>query len=447
MSIAVFVRTVFIEGINPSQLVHSSMAHKEYRTVNLSRLGSTINAESSIDKLMRTALSRPELLSLAAGFTDNRRLPLELIEELQKKLHTREGLPEYLQYGMNQGRPRLRQAISAFLGRHYTGETAPDPDSMFITNGSQQALYLATLALCDPGDIIFVEAPSYFVYLEALKGIGVQPRSIPTTAAGNIDFAAFQALLRQMQSDGSICKVKAVYLVTYYANPSARCVPEADKIRLGALLAELDTTVAVIEDAAYRELYFEEPWPANGLPSLDSFRNVPHIYAGTFTKPFATGIKVGFACCSDDRWLQTILRFKAHQDFGTSNYLQALLETLLVEGLYEDHLLTLRQHYQRKMLALHNTLKENKLDSLGWSWEHAGGGLLMWLHGPDEIETGLDSAIYHRCLDENVIYVPGELCFAEGTPKNCIRLSFGAIDLKDIPEAAVRFVRGVSVAG
>ena len=45
---------------------------------------------------------------------------------------------------------------------------------MIITNGSQQMLYMVTEALCDPGDIVLVEDPSYFVYLGILQSHGVR---------------------------------------------------------------------------------------------------------------------------------------------------------------------------------------------------------------------------------------------------------------------------------
>ncbi|MDP4879215.1 MAG: aminotransferase class I/II-fold pyridoxal phosphate-dependent enzyme, partial [Opitutales bacterium] len=137
--------------------------------------------------LMARALATPELLSLAAGFTDNAVLPRELVARFASEL-TQAGLAdEPLQYGQNQGRARLRELSCEVIASH-PGEQAVafDPSNMFITNGSQQALYLAVQALCDPGDIVLVEEPSYFVCLEMLKGLGLRPIGIPCDDAGAI---------------------------------------------------------------------------------------------------------------------------------------------------------------------------------------------------------------------------------------------------------------------
>ena len=154
------------------------MSHQE-SPILFSRLGQEIASPIIVD-LMARALANPNLLSLAAGFTDNVILPRELVRRYATEL-TQEGLAnEPLQYGHNQGRQRLRELSCKAIATH-PGEKvqAFDPSSMFITNGSQQALYLSIQAICDPGDIVLVEEPSYFVCLEMLKGLGLRPLGIP----------------------------------------------------------------------------------------------------------------------------------------------------------------------------------------------------------------------------------------------------------------------------
>ncbi|MET0263619.1 MAG: PLP-dependent aminotransferase family protein, partial [Rariglobus sp.] len=62
----------------------------------------------TISRLMSLMLENPKLLSLAAGFTDNRTLPVPAVQAAVTALAQRAGPPEYLQYGTNQGRPKLR---------------------------------------------------------------------------------------------------------------------------------------------------------------------------------------------------------------------------------------------------------------------------------------------------------------------------------------------------
>src|SRR5580692_8671944 len=75
----------------------------------LSRLGQRSEAPA-ISWLMEVALSRPQLISLAAGFTDNESLPVndarELLNGILKSRRT--GQPA-LQYGSTAGEPMLRE--------------------------------------------------------------------------------------------------------------------------------------------------------------------------------------------------------------------------------------------------------------------------------------------------------------------------------------------------
>ena len=75
----------------------------------LSKLGRRSEAPA-ISWLMEVALSRPQLISLAAGFTDNESLPVadtrELIDEILRSRKT--GQPA-LQYGSTAGEPMLRE--------------------------------------------------------------------------------------------------------------------------------------------------------------------------------------------------------------------------------------------------------------------------------------------------------------------------------------------------
>lgn len=390
---------------------------------------------------MNAVLGNPGVLSLAAGFTDNAVLPAELVKEVVGDLTARPGEPEYLQYGMNSGRPGLREEVLKLLSG-YPGENALSLsiEDVLITNGSQQALYIATQVLCDPGDIILVEQPTYFVYLEVLKGLGVKPVSIPTTPDGRIDFDVLRALLKRFEESGEYKKVKAVYVGTYYANPSSRSMPEEDKRALAELLHSLDYALPVIEDSAYRELYFEHPYPAPSVLSLPEFADLPCLYTGTFTKPFATGMKVGFACCNDESWLHKLRNVKGQQDFGTANLTQAIIEEVLQSGRYTGFLDSVRVHYRGKMEVLHHALEENGLRDLGWSWSKPEGGLLMWMRAPESLSTGVDGEFCQACLGNGVIYVPGELCFADGVPTNFIRLSYGTFEDDKLREAARRFV-------
>src|SRR5690606_17286337 len=219
--------------------------------VRFSALGTRV-ASPTIARLMSMALENPRLLSLAAGFTDNATLPQTDVAAAVQALCA--GDPEPLQYGTNAGRPRLRQLLSMRLEQQDgDGQTVP-VEEVFITNGSQQALYLAMQVLCDPGDLVLVDQPSYFVFLEMLSGLGVTALPIPVSADGRIDGPGLRELLQRLRDENRLERLKAVYVVSYFSNPSGRSLDREGKQSLGRVLSEAGVILPVIEDAAYREL-------------------------------------------------------------------------------------------------------------------------------------------------------------------------------------------------
>jgi 2-aminoadipate transaminase len=438
----VFGRAPRVAGFKAGRMSHLASVAPEF-----SRLGRRARPPA-ITRLMQLALETPGLLSLAAGFTDNATLPVSSVTEALRALAVGAPDSEYLQYGTNAGRPGLRAALAARLAAQ--DQAAADADSVavlrdatFITNGSQQALYLAIQTLCEPGDIVLVDRPSYFVFLELLGGLGVEARSLPVAADGRLDLPALAGLLAGITARGERSRLKAVYFVSYFSNPSGRTLDVAEKRGLAATLRAAGCVVPVIEDAAYRELGYDSAsdCAVPGILGDAAWEGFPLLYTGTLTKPFASGLKVGFGVCPDPAWRAAMLHVKGHHDFGTGNFAQAILEQALVSGAFDQQLAVLRRTYLEKRDALHAALTSAGLPDLGWRWRVSEGGLYLWLEAPAGLDTGFDSAFCRACLEEGVLYVPGELCFGDHAPKNTVRLSYGVLSVSALVEAGARFVR------
>jgi 2-aminoadipate transaminase len=394
----------------------------------------------TITRLMALALENPTLLSLAAGFTDNRTLPVTGVRAAVEQLTRDSADPACLQYGSNAGRPGLRRLLAARLA-------AQDPrlhadtlaEQCFITNGSQQALYLAMQILCDPEDIVLVDRPSYFVYLELLKGFGVEALSLPVDDDGCLDLATLGALLTALEHQGRRHRLKAVYFVSYFSNPSGRSLSAAEKAGLAQTLRAHDCVVPVVEDAAYRDLHYREPEAVPGILGDPAWDGFPRLYLSTLTKPFASGLKVGYGFCDHEGWRRRMLHVKGQQDFGSANFNQAVMEQVIADGGLDRQLECIRPAYEKKMRALHEALVAEGLPALGWRWTMPRGGLYLWLEAPPGVDTRLDRDFCRACVAAGVLYVPGELCFGDTPTSRHVRLSFGVLAEADLVEAARRF--------
>jgi 2-aminoadipate transaminase len=272
-----------------------------------------------------------------------------------------------------------------------------------------------------------------------LTGLGVRAVSLPVDRGGLIDAAALDARLSELEQSGKSGRVKAVYFVSYFSNPSARSMAEAEKSAVAEVLSRHGLIVPVIEDAAYRELYFEQPPAARSVLELAAWREFPKLYLSTFTKPFASGLKVGWGVCTDDAWLAAMVNAKGHHDFGTANFNQAICEYILAGDVFDLHLQKIRPAYAGKMRALHGALESAGLGASGWRWAVPGGGIYLWLEAPRDLDTGLESAFCRACIEAGVLYVPGALCFGDDVPGNFVRLSFGVLGEAGLQEAGRRF--------
>ncbi|HVV70824.1 MAG TPA: aminotransferase class I/II-fold pyridoxal phosphate-dependent enzyme, partial [Verrucomicrobiae bacterium] len=177
------------------------------------------------------------------------------------------------------------------------------------------------------------------------------------------------------------------------------------------------------EDAAYLELRFHGAKVESARPA-DPERVV---YAGTYSKPFATGVRVGFGVMPKPVFT-AVERIKGNHDFGSSNLLQQLLARALASGLYEKHLEALRLRYAAKARIMQEAFQQHFPQAV--QWQVPEGGLYFWARLPPQVKSGSRSRLFREALKNEVLYVPGELCYADDPtrpkPNHEMRLSFGA---------------------
>jgi 2-aminoadipate transaminase len=424
----------------------------------LSRLGQR-TAVPPISWLMQTALTRPKLISLAAGFTDNSTLPVGISRQLLNEIlrSPKTGRPA-LQYGITAGESNLRQLTAQHLqkldGANPAGK-GHSPSRVMITGGSQQLLYMTLEALCDEGDIILVEDPTYFVFLSILQSRGIKARGVKLERDG-IDLLHLKKVLERLKKSGELRCVKALYLVTYFQNPTGATTSFVKKSAALKLLKKFERAAGhplyLLEDAAYRELSFgrdaaallrprssrrDDPIPPTSLTLPGAAERV--IYTGTYSKPYAPGARVGFGILPEPLFT-TVQRIKGNHDFGTANLLQQLLARALATGLYDKHVAKVQKNYARKARVMKQALAEHFPANVE-IWE-SGGGLYFWARLPKHISAGVKSKVFQTALKADVLYVPGELCYADdpsrAKPDNEMRISFGSASGENIRKGIAR---------
>jgi 2-aminoadipate transaminase len=409
------------------------------------------SVEAPISYLMEQGISNPDIISLAAGLVDQESLPRkEIAEAISHLWKDPRRAKDALQYGTTPGHHALRGKIADRLrdmDRHALKGTMNADDRhpatagrIVLGTGSQQLLYILAEVLLDPGDIVLGSAPGYFVYMGALASFGARIIPIDTDAGGmNLDH--LESTLVDLERSNLLARVKFIYDVTYFNNPTGLSLA-ADRRRPLVELAERWSKthrLLVLEDAAYRELRYH----GNDEPSLLAYDPDGErvIYAGTFSKPLTPGIRTGYIIAPDDL-LEQVIRQKGHHDFGSASLNQQLVLEMLESGAYDRHLATLRKVYSAKLAGMLDQLDQelgNERDRVRWTMPE--GGLYVWMELPASLSTSMDSSFFQHALSSGVLYVPGNFCYPDtdaGAPRHCLRLSFGHQSIDRCREGVTR---------
>lgn len=404
---------------------------------NSKRLGLSAKAmrtrEQPISYLVATAMRTPGLINLAAGLVDPLTLPVEECDAIAHRIFSDKSRGRVaLQYDTTQGLAELRREALRHI-EQMEGIPASamglTPDSMLVTTGSQQALYLIGDCLVDPGDIVIAAAPSYFVYTCTLDSLGANILTVPMDENG-MDVDAVERLLERLEREGRLPRVKFVYCTSYYQNPTGLTLSAERRPRLLEIVKRFsrEHRILLLEDAAYRELRYDGP----ALRSIKSYdaENRFTVSSHTFSKPFAPGLKLGYTTGPDDL-LHAMLQQKGNHDFGSANVTQHIALESFRDGSYQSHVEVLRKSYRVKRDAMLASLLRFMPQDAGIHWIQPGGGLYVWVTLPEKVDTSRTGPMFGACVRSGVLYVPGEYCFGRddrgNVPKNHLRLSFGQV--------------------
>lgn len=403
-----------------------------------------------ISQLMARALENPDLISLAAGFVDNGTLPAEPVKlALADLLSEPNSARAALQYGTTSGYPPLREMLLEKARQADGLDRSPPLEQIVVTAGSNQLLHLISESLLNPGDIVLCASPSYFVYLGLLAGLGARPAGVASDDAGMIPESLVETLER-LDAAGELDRVKAVYLVPYFDNPGGVTMPLERRANIVELAKKWSRRekIHVISDEAYRQLRYS----GDDIPSTRACDEEGDtvIVAGTFSKSFSPGIRVGWGILPA-HLAGPVNEQKGNVDFGSPNFNQHLMAKVLELGLFEPHVDRLRNEYRRKLTAMLEAAREHLGRLEGVHWLAPTGGLYVWARLPEHIETGMSGSLFDAAVREGVLYVPGQYCYpmeGEAVCRNTMRLSFGVQSCEKIREGVKKLSRAIAaVAG
>ena len=374
---------------------------------------------SAIREIFKYAAD-PSVISLSAGNPAPEAFPSKEVAEISREVLANRAV-EALQYSITEGYAPLRTHLQEYMKSHW--QVGRDFDGILITSGAQQVMDLVTKSLCNEGDVVLCEAPSFIGSLNSFRSYNARLRGVPMEPDG-IDIEKLEQALREEP------RAKFIYVIPNFQNPSGITM-SLEKRRAVYELAK-KYQVMILEDNPYGDLRLS----GDPLPCIKSFDEEGLVvYAGTFSKVISPGMRVGYAI-APAALLQKMVVCKQGEDVHTNIWSQIICDTFLTQYDYDAHLERLRGIYRKKCGVMLRAMEENFLPYI--TWEPVHGGLFAWCTLPDGVDM---PEFCKQAVLRKVCVVPGNTFLTdENDPCQSFRINYST-------PTDEQLVKGIGILG
>lgn len=365
----------------------------------------------------------PAVISFAAGSPAPDALPVKELEQISKELIAEEPNIAF-QYGVTEGYTPLRDEVKKILAKK--GVYNPEYDEVIITSGAQQANELSAKVLCNEGDTLLAEKPSFIGSLNAFKSYHVDLQGV-TLEDDGINIAELEEKLKAGN-------VKLVYLIPNFQNPTGNTMSWEKRKAAFELCKKYGAVI--LEDNPYGDLRFAGE-DIKSIKTLDTEGSV--IYSGTFSKILSPGIRVGYVCAHKDI-VQKIVVCKQVADVHTTMWSQMLAYRFLKKYDLDEHIEKLHKVYERKTNLMLSEIAKNFSSKI--TYTKPQGGLFIWCTLPEGVTTQQMLDFCTKAVkDYKVAIVPGTAFYInESDETRSFRLNFSTPTDENI-------VKGIEILG
>lgn len=359
----------------------------------------------------------PDVIDFGAGHPGDALLPRTLMQTAAAQRLSQLDA-SLLQYGLEQGDGYFRHALAGFLSRRYAAPVAMD--HLFVSSGASQALDLICTLYTQPGDVVFVEEPTYFLALRIFADHRLTVIPVATDAQG-LDIDALEAALAKQRP-------ALLYVIPTHQNPSGATLPLERRRRLVEL--SVQHNFLVVADEVYHLLSYAAAPP----PPLASFAESGTVLGlGSFSKILAPGLRLGWVQAAPQHMTRLYTSGLLDSGGGLNPFTSALVRVVLEQGWEDAYLDGLHAAYRQRITVLDAALQAQLGETV--RYVTPTGGYFFWLQLPEaqDGETLLQRAAAHK-----VSFRPGVRFSGCGGLRNYIRLSFAFYEEEQLREGVRR---------
>jgi 2-aminoadipate transaminase len=369
---------------------------------------------STIREILKVT-AEPDIISFAGGLPAPELFPVDAIRACADDVLSRHGR-EALQYGPSEGFKPLREWVGSEMKSRQVECSAAE---VLMTTGSQQVLDLVGKLLLNPGDVVLTENPTYLAAIQAFQTCEARFVPVPTDQDGLIP-DALPELIRQHRP-------KFLYTIPNFQNPTGVTLSKERRQAVARIAAE--HALIVVEDDPYGKLRYR----GVEIPPIKSWDEAGRvIYASTFSKTIAPGLRVGWVAAPVET-LNQLLILKQAADLHTSSVDQRIAYAFLTQHDQAAHLQKICKAYGERFEVMDAALRATM--PTGYRWTQPEGGMFLWVTGPAELD-GLK--LLGRAIERRVAFVPGRDFFPTEGGRNYLRLNFSNSPADKIKEGIGR---------
>lgn len=378
------------------------------------------NLKPSAIREIFKSLSDPQIIAFAAGNPAPESFPAEFIAKSCAEIFATSPVTA-LQYSITEGYPALRTAVKKRLSEAFG--IGKDFDETIITSGGQQGIELTCKVMCNEGDVVISENPSFIGALNAFRSCGAKIVGVDMESDG-IDLNALETALKANPN------AKLIYTIPTFQNPMG--ITTSLEKRKGMYALAKKYNVLILEDNPYGELRFSgEEVPT--IKSMDTDGIV--VYSGSYSKVLSSGMRIGFLCAPAEVMTKIVVA-KQVEDVHTNVLCQMVCEKFVTSDEFLPHLDKIRALYRRKCSLMLDAM--DKYFPKHVTYTRPDGGLFLWCTLP----KGRDlTEFVQTALKEKVAVVPGTAFNCDvNAPSDSFRLNYSTPSDEQI-------VRGIEVLG
>lgn len=372
---------------------------------------------SAIRDLLNVA-NRPEIISFGGGFPNAETFPVDELKQIIAELM--EEMPEkLLQYGSTEGSVAFRKQIAK---RYKDAGLDVDIKNILVTTASQQALDLISRVFLNPGDTVLCGLPSYLGALQAFYSYQVCPVGIKHDEEAEAVVSALCATGR---------KPKFIYAIPDFQNPSGVTMTLEKRQEIVDVARKYD--LLILEDSPYKEIRFE----GQAYPTMYSLAPERVMLAGTLSKTFAPGFRLGWVV-APDQIIDRLIVAKQSADLCTPIFNQEVAARYMEKGYFDVNLRKTIDLYRHKRDLMHKYLSEFMPE--GVTWTRPEGGLFLFITLPEWMNA---KELFDIAIKENVAFVIGEVFYCDGKGQNTLRLNFSYVSDEMMKEGVSRLANAI----